>query len=754
MDPAFEGAGSEEGLQIWRIENFEVVPYPKEKYGQFYSGDSYIVLYTNDINGNKSWDLHFWLGAETSQDEAGAAAIKTVELDDTLGGVPVQHREVQDHESSLFLSRFKKGVRYLKGGVASGFRHVDPDAPYPARLFHVKGRRNVRVKEVEATVASMNKGDCFILDCGGQVFVYMGPASRRIERLKAITAANAIRDDDHAGKAKVLVIDESATESEVGDFFTGLGEGSPDDVADEAAGADDAVFERSEASAATLYHVFEDSSGAMQSKKIGEKPLLQSMLNSGDCFLLDTGSGVYVWIGSGSSKQEKVKSMEMAAAYMEQQGYPKWKSVQRVVEKAEPAVFKSYFKTWKEPTEQTGLGRIFNERQIAAMTAVDADFDPSTLHAEKRRLLQKNAGPAIGFMPDDGSGQIETWRIENFELEPVDEGTRGFFFGGDSYVMKYTYEINGNERYILYFWQGVASSQDERASSAIHTVRLDNELNGKAVQVRVVQGSEPAHFLRIFKGQMVVFLGGKASGFKNVHDHDTYDVDGTRLFRVRGTCELDTRAQQVAEEAGSLNSDDVFVLETPAKTYLWIGKGASEEEKAMGEKVAAMVSPDRELQTLAEGEEEDDFWTSLGGKGEYQTSRDVDRPLLYPRLFHCTISPAGCLRVNEVSHFSQEDLNEDDVMVLDSGDEVYVWVGRGSDDQEKEKAFAMAENYIKTDPTERSLDTTVIVRVNQGEEPASFTSIFPAWNPDLWEKELPSYEDVKTRLAESNAALG
>jgi gelsolin len=31
---------------------------------------------------------------------------------------------------------------------------------------------------------------------------------------------------------------------------------------------------------------------------------------------------------------------------------------------------------------------------------------------------------------------------------------------------------------------------------------------------------------------MVVFLGGKASGFRNLHDHDTYDVDGTRLFRV------------------------------------------------------------------------------------------------------------------------------------------------------------------------------------------------------------------------------
>lgn len=57
---------------------------------------------------------------------------------------------------------------------------------------------------------------------------------------------------------------------------------------------------------------------------------------------------------------------------------------------------------------------------------------------------------------------------------------------------------------------------------------------------------------------------------------------------------------------------------------------------------------------VAEGGEDDDFWASLGGKGEYQTTRDLDKPLLYPRLFHCTISPAGCLRVNEVSNFFQE----------------------------------------------------------------------------------------------------
>jgi len=138
-EPAWDNAGKKVGLQIWRIEKFKVKAWPTDQYGSFFDGDSYICLNTYNKPGLPAllFDVHFWLGTHTSQDEAGTAAYKTVELDDKLGGAPIQHREVQGHESDLFLSYFNNQIKLLSGGVDSGFKHVKPEE-YKPRLLHLK----------------------------------------------------------------------------------------------------------------------------------------------------------------------------------------------------------------------------------------------------------------------------------------------------------------------------------------------------------------------------------------------------------------------------------------------------------------------------------------------------------------------------------------------------------------------------------------------------------------------------------------
>ena len=110
----FGSPGGAPGLEIWRIEKLIAVALPKKEYGTFNEGDSYIVLKTTQTKSALTFDLFCWLGADSPVDEMGIAAYKAVELDDMLGGRPIQHRETQGHESEEFQQCFKK-LQYRKG---------------------------------------------------------------------------------------------------------------------------------------------------------------------------------------------------------------------------------------------------------------------------------------------------------------------------------------------------------------------------------------------------------------------------------------------------------------------------------------------------------------------------------------------------------------------------------------------------------------------------------------------------------------
>ena len=71
-------------------------------------------------------------------------------------------------------------VQYLPGGVASAFRSVaSRDDTHSTRLLHLKGSRMVRVRSVVPSAASLNSGDVFIVDLGGQIIQWNGASSKR-----------------------------------------------------------------------------------------------------------------------------------------------------------------------------------------------------------------------------------------------------------------------------------------------------------------------------------------------------------------------------------------------------------------------------------------------------------------------------------------------------------------------------------------------------------------------------------------------
>ncbi|XP_038935869.1 advillin isoform X1 [Rattus norvegicus] len=763
LSSAFRTVTNDPGIITWRIEKMELVLVPLSAHGNFYEGDCYIILSTRRVGSLLSQNIHFWIGKDSSQDEQSCAAIYTTQLDDYLGGSPVQHREVQYHESDTFRGYFKRGIIYKKGGVASGMKHVETNTYDVKRLLHVKGKRNIRATEVspthdclgpvflpwplrppqtalaspmqvEMSWDSFNQGDVFLLDLGMVIIQWNGPESNSGERLKAMLLAKDIRDRERGGRAEIGVIEgdkEAASPELMTVLQNTLGRRSiikpavPDEVTDQ-----------QQKSTIMLYHV-SDTTGQLSVTEVATRPLVQELLNHDDCYILDqSGTKIYVWKGKGATKVEKQAAMSKALDFIKMKGYPSSTNVETVNDGAESAMFKQLFQKWSVKDQTTGLGKTFSIGKIAKI--FQDKFDVTLLHTKPEVAAQER-------MVDDGNGKVEVWRIENLELVPVEYQWHGFFYGGDCYLVLYTYDVNGKPCYILYIWQGRHASQDELAASAYQAVEVDQQFGGAPVQVRVSMGKEPRHFMAIFKGKLVIYEGG-TSRKGNVEPDPP-----VRLFQIHGNDKSNTKAVEVSASASSLNSNDVFLLWTQAEHYLWYGKGSSGDERAMAKELAELLC-DGDADTVAEGQEPPEFWDLLGGKAPYANDKRLQQETLdiQVRLFECS-NKTGRFLVTEVTDFTQDDLSPGDVMLLDTWDQVFLWIGAEANATEKEGALSTAQEYLVTHPSGRDPDTPILI-IKQGFEPPTFTGWFLAWDPHIW-SEGKSYEQLKNELGDATAIV-
>uniref|UniRef100_A0A8B9KWW0 Scinderin like a n=1 Tax=Astyanax mexicanus TaxID=7994 RepID=A0A8B9KWW0_ASTMX len=692
----FQTAGKEPGLQVWRVEKMDLKPVPKQLYGNFYTGDAYILLYTTAA---PSYSIHMWLGNECSQDESGAAAIFATQLDDFLGGGPVQFREVQNNESLAFLGYFKSGIKYKQGGVASGFQHVVTNDMNVKRLLHVKGRRAIRATEVPLTWASFNRGDCFIIDLGKDIYQWCGSECNRFERLKASQVAIDIRDNERNGRARLQMVEDGSEPQAITDVLgprPNIPAGRPDDEAVDKANRKGSLY------------MVSDAAGSMRASLVAQSsPFKQEMLSPSECYILDNGidSKIFVWKGMHYSSSAFLFCYYFLAVFQ----------IQVMPAGGETTLFKQFFSNWKDKEQTTGPGKAYSIGRIAQVPQIP--FNAASLHSNKAMAAQHG-------MVDDGSGKVQVWRVEGGDKVLVDSSTLGQFYGGDCYLILYSYHQGGREQHIIYTWQGRKCTQDELAASAFLTVKLDDSMGGSPVQVRVSQGQEPPHLMSLFKGKpMMIFLGGTS------RKGGQSRTGSTRLFHIRQSSTRATRAVEVDPTAANLNTNDVFVLKSPDSMFLWRGHGATEEELAAAKFVCTFLGGS--ASEVIEGKEPAAFWSALGGKKEYQTSSSLQKTVKPPRLFGCS-NKIGRLIVEEVpGDFSQADLATDDVMLLDTWSQIFLWIGNEANEVEKSGSAKIAKDYVDSDPAGRR--GTPITTIKQGFEPPTFTGWFQAWDSKMWD---------------------
>jgi len=350
LQEVFASAGKSHGLEIWRVENFELKAIPKNTYGQFFRGDSYLILWTETGSGGVGFqNLHYWIGSESTQDEYGAAAAISAQMDAALNDNPIQFREVEGMESKQFLWYFDDGIQYREGGVKSGFNHVEVNEDNNRRLLRVKGRPPyVFSYEVSMSWDNFTTDDAYICEIGSQIYVWRGKSANEHEGLKAAAVAQNILDKEQCGRGDIHNVEEEQENypeemiAELGPKPDSFKKSSQADIGKTEQHR--AIVTKSDECVPSLYKCSKDT-GSLEVSEIAKgRDLDRKLLETDDSFILDCSSCgvVYVWNGKTALPSERSAAMKKAEELLTKNGLAMC-AIQCMAQAAEVDDFKTFF---------------------------------------------------------------------------------------------------------------------------------------------------------------------------------------------------------------------------------------------------------------------------------------------------------------------------------------------------------------------------------------------------------------------------
>ncbi|EFJ40169.1 actin-binding protein gelsolin [Volvox carteri f. nagariensis] len=725
-------------------------------------GDCYLVLDTFMADGRIRHHIHFWLGKDTSADEAGSVAIFAAQLDESLGGGPIQFRQPQGSESTEFLRLFPR-LKYMAGGYASGFRDAAKGprgAPGPVRLYQIKSASKtcVQVFEVPCCLASLNHGDCFLLeDVGARLlWVWHGSAANIREKTRAIEAGNAFKEG--TGIRLSVLDDGDDVSNEAVAFFSRLGCPQPPKPGEIREPEGDKVRPAA-MQPPQLFKVVNGGNGFLHLCTKEGAPLSASLLDPRGQFVLLAAGCIWVWTGAecgADGKEKPIPPLQVGSSFAASQGLPA--VIKAVKARFEPGLFTTYFSDWGADGRTTGtpgkdsFGNVipgpgkgtddqpYNaEEAAAAMVAMVAAADAAaTPVSDQAAALEAAYGSFT-------SSKIQVWAMIAASSLELPRQEMGQFYDGASYVVLHSYSTSRDPsdlRYAVYVWQGRHCGNLEQGAAALMAADLHkSRYSGRCTLVRVEQGLEPGHFVRLFKGTMVVRRGPRPA-----HQAPGRSPPGVHLYQVKGEAVALAHAVEVAASASSLCGNDCFVLErasevgatTTEPVLLWQGAASTEVERQVAAAVAeVLASAPSGVQSVEEGREPESFWAALGGKADYGAP-SAGAP-----------GARAGLKVQLLTTFSQDCLNNDDVMLLDTGSELYVWYGSSCKHTERPRGRDVAQRYLAA--CGRS-GAASLVEVESGQEPPFFTCHFVGWDKEAVTTIPDVYADKLRAMALEKAA--
>ncbi|KAM4632628.1 protein flightless-1 homolog isoform 1-T1 [Discoglossus pictus] len=770
-----EDVGQIPGITVWQIENFIPILVDEALHGKFYEADCYIILKTFlDDNGALHWEIYYWIGQETSLDKKAGSAIHAVNLRNYLGAECRTIREEMGDESEEFSQVFDNEISYIEGGTASGFFTVE-DAQYISRLYRIYGKKNIRLEPVPLKSSSLDPRFVYLLDHGLDIYIWRGAQATLSNTTKARLFAEKINKNERKGKAEITQV---AQEQETPEFWEVLG-GQPEEY--KTCVPDDFQPPKPKLYKVGLglgylelpqinYKISVEHKKRPKIDLLPEMRLLQSLLDTKCVYILDCNSDVFIWIGRKSSRLVRAAALKLGQELCGMLHRPKHAMVIRNLEGTECQVFKSKFKNWDDVlkvdytrnaetvTQSVGLvGKVKKDAEKkdqmkADLTALFLPRQPPMPITEAEQLMEE--------WNEDLDG-MEGFVLEGKKFARLPEEEFGHFHTQDCYVFLCRYWVpvehedeeeeqhhskkrrvtaEGDEddedeeekqaeedfQCVVYFWQGrEASNMGWLTFTFSLQKKFESLFPGKLEVVRMTQQQENAKFLSHFKRKFIIHKGKRK----------TRDVGlQPSLYHVRTNgSSLCTRCIQINTDCSLLNSEFCYILKVPFEStdnqgivYTWVGRAADPDEAKLSEDITNHMFDDTySKQVINEGEEpENFFWVGIGGQKPYDEDADY---MKFSRLFRCS-NEKGYFSVSEkCSDFCQDDLADDDIMLLDNGKEVYMWVGTQTSQVEIKLSLKACQVYIQHMRAKDQEHPRKLRLVRKGNEPHAFTRCFHAW---------------------------